>query len=132
MFDFGNAAVLGLVLVGLVSLAKSLVYGTTESRIVALTCLLIAFVGVQLVAASDFARQQVLLDVPLNAMNFWSQLVVALLASGIASGIWQGYIAVKNIGQSLDQPRGESGVPEHAPIHEPPLVAPPPDGHQMP
>ena len=77
MFDFGNAAVLGLVLVGLVSLAKSLIYGTTESRIVALTCLLIAFVGVQLVAASDFARQQVLLDVPLNAMNFWSQLVVA-------------------------------------------------------
>jgi len=65
--------------------------------------LLVAIIGVQLVAASDFAGEQVLLNKPLNSMNFWSQLVVSLLAAGAASGVWQiGYKAIKNIGQNHD------------------------------
>lgn len=106
MFDIGSAVVLGLVLTGLVVLARSLIYGTTTDRVVALVCLAVSVVAVQLVAASDFASEQVVLDRALNSMNFWSQLVVALLLSGIAATVWQGIKAVRNIGQNQDAPPG--------------------------
>lgn len=98
-FSLGSAVVLGLVLVGLVSLAHSLVLGTNADRIKSGICLGVSIVAVLLVGASDFGHTQIVLDKPLDTMNIWSQLVVALLAAGIASGLWQaGPKAISNIG----------------------------------
>ncbi len=104
MFDIGSAVVLGLVLTGLVVLARSLIYGSNSDRVMVGTCLAVSVVAVQLVAASDFAGEQVVLDRALNSLNFASQLVVSLLLSGIAATVWQGVKAVRNIGQNDNPP----------------------------
>jgi hypothetical protein len=100
MFDIGSAVVLGLVGTGLVTLAISLIYGPKDKRISALACLVIAVITVILVAESDFATKEVVLDHSLGSLNFASQMVVALLLAGIMSGIWEALRAVKNIGQN--------------------------------
>lgn len=104
MFDIGSAVVLGFVLTGLVTLVHSLVLGDNPERIKVGICLVASVVTVVLVAASDFAKEQVVLDRPLASLNVASQLVVALLLSGIAAGIWQGLKAVSNVGQNQAQP----------------------------
>jgi hypothetical protein len=82
---------------------NTLVNGPWASRKVAIIAIVVAVVGVQLVAASDFAETEIVLDRALNSMNFWSQLVISLLAAGIGSGVWQiGSKAVSNIGQNHD------------------------------
>ena len=100
MFDIGSAIVLGLVLTGLISLVRNLAFGTMHDRLVVICCLVVSIIAVLLVAASDFAHENVVLDRSLDTLNFWSQMVVALLLSGLASGIWQGFEAVKNVGQN--------------------------------
>lgn len=98
MFDIGNAVVIGLVLAGLVALAKSLIYGTMQDRVIAVACLVVSFITVVLVAASDFAGEQVLLEHKLSSLNFASQLVIVLLLAGVASGTWQGFKALSHVG----------------------------------
>ena len=100
MFDIGSAIVLGLVLTGLVTLVYSLVVGDTAERIKVAVCLVVSIITVLLVAASDFAKEQVVLDRSLDSLNVPSQLVVALLLAGIAAGIWQGLKAVSNVGEN--------------------------------
>jgi hypothetical protein len=101
MFDLGSAIVLGLVLVGLTSLAHTLVTGTKQQRLTAAICLVVSIVAVLLVGASDFAHEQVLLEHPLDQLNIWSQLLIAVLAAGVASATWEiGSKAVSNIGQN--------------------------------
>lgn len=100
MFDLASAVVLGLVVLGLVSLVHSLILGTNADRVKVVVCLAVSVVAVVLVAASDFAHEQVVLDRPLDSLNFASQLVVSLLIAGIASAAWQGYQTVKNVGQN--------------------------------
>lgn len=100
MFDIGSAIVLGLVLTGLVTLVHSVVVGDNAERLKVAICVVVSVVTVLLVAASDFAKDQVVLDRPLASLNFASQLVVALLLAGIASGIWQGLKAVSNVGEN--------------------------------
>jgi hypothetical protein len=108
VFDLGNAIVLGLLVAGLVSLVKTLVEGDHKARVTVLACLGVSIVAVFLAAASDFSHEQVLLNTPLDEMNVWSQLIVAVLLAGLASGIWQGFQAVKNIGYN----QGETNVTE--------------------
>lgn len=98
--DVGSAAVLGAVVLGLVSLARSLILGTNQDRVVAVVALVVSVVAVILVAASDFAGEQIVLDRPLSSLNGASQLVVALLLAGVASAGWQGLKAVSNIGEN--------------------------------
>jgi hypothetical protein len=100
MFDIGSAVILGLVAVGLISLLKSLVWGNTYDRLVAVVCVVASVVAVLLVSASDFASEQVVLDRSLESLNFGSQLIVALLLSGLASGTWEAYRSVRNIGEN--------------------------------
>lgn len=100
MFDIGSAVVLGLVLMGLVAMARALVLGPNADRLKVVICLVVSVVAVLLVAASDFAHEQVVLDRALDTLNFWSQMVVALLLAGIASASWQGVKAVRSIGQN--------------------------------
>lgn len=98
-FNLGSAIVLGLVIMGLVSMVHTLVYGPNSDRVKVGACLGVSFLAVVLVAASDFAHQQIILDRPLDSMNFWSQMVIVFLAAGIASGVWQvGPKAISNIG----------------------------------
>lgn len=104
MFDIASAVILGLVVVGLVSQVRSLIYGTKDDRIAVVACLVIAVVAVLVVAASDFGHEQVVLDRPLDSLNIWSQLVVALLVAGVASAAWQGVKAVRNIGANDNLP----------------------------
>lgn len=101
--DLGSAVVLGLVLIGLTQLVMSVLNPT--KRLVAIVSLVVAIAAVQLVAASDFASTEIVLDRALNSMNFASQLVISLLAAGVASGVWQiGAKAVSNIGQNQEPP----------------------------
>lgn len=100
MFDIGSAVVLGLVLTGLVTLAHTLIKGDNDSKVAAGICLVVSIIAVQLVAASDFASEQVVLDRALNDLNFWSQLVVSLLLAGVAAGVWTGFKAVSRVGST--------------------------------
>lgn len=102
MFDLTSAVVLGLVVMGLIALAKTLVDGPNRDRLIVGVCFIISFIAVQLIAASDFAEESVVLKRPLNSMNFWSQLVVILLVTGLATGIWKGVKAVTNIGENVN------------------------------
>lgn len=100
MFELGSALVLGLVVVGLISLAKAIVDGPNRTRVIVLICLVISFVTVVLVAASDFAHEQVILKRTLDSMNFASQMIVVVLLTGLAAGIWEGFTTIKNIGHN--------------------------------
>lgn len=100
MFDLSSAVVVGLVLTGLVSLVRTIVQGPNPRRITAATCFLVSLATIILVSASDFAHDQVILKQPLDRLNVASQIVVAILAAGIASAVWEGYTAAKNIGEN--------------------------------
>lgn len=100
MFDLESALILGLVVLGLVSQVRSVVYGDKSDRISVAACFAVSLVAVLLVAASDFAHEQVVLDRPLDSLNFWSQLVIVVLVAGIASAAWQAYKKVGNVGQN--------------------------------
>jgi drug/metabolite transporter (DMT)-like permease len=102
--DIGSAVVLGLVIAGLVALARTLVEGTNPERITVLICLVIGIAAVLLVGASDFADTQIVLDKPLSELNFWSQILVGILAAGLASLTWQGVKAIRNIGDNQGTP----------------------------
>lgn len=100
MFDISSAVILGLVVLGLIAIAKTLYEGSARDRIIVAICFLVSLVTVVLVAASDFASEQVVLDRPLSTLNFGSQLVVVILLTGTASAAYEGLKAVKNIGEN--------------------------------
>lgn len=102
MFDLTSAVVLGLIVMGLIALAKTLVDGPNRDRLIVGVCFAISFVSVMLIAASDFAHESVVLKRELDTMNFWSQLVVVVLTTGIATGIWKGVKAITNIGETVN------------------------------
>lgn len=102
MFDLGSAVVLGLVVMGLVTMVHTLVYGPGPDRVKVVSCLVVAFIAVQVVAASDFANEQVVLNRKLDSLNFWSQMVIVLLVAGVASAVWNiGVKAISNIGTPM-------------------------------
>lgn len=100
MLDLGSAAVVGLVVLGLVALARSLIYGTNQDRVIAGVSLVVGIGAVLLVGASDFAHEQVLLDRPLDTLNGWSQVLLGVLVGGVASAGWQGVKAIRNVGEN--------------------------------
>lgn len=97
MFDLASAVVLGLVVMGLVTMAMAVKDGKWAEVVI---CLAVSFGAVMLVAASDFAHEQVVLDRPLDTLNLASQAVVALLIAGVAATAWETLKAAKNIGQN--------------------------------
>lgn len=99
--DLGSAVVVGLVLTGLVALARSLIEGpTNKDRLTVVVCLALGIGTVLLVGASDFASEQVLLDKPLDTLNVWSQILLGVLLAGVASTLWQAVKAVSNVGEN--------------------------------
>lgn len=116
MFDLSSAVVVGLVLTGLVSLVRTLVQGPNPRRITAGLCFVVSLATIMLVAASDFAHDQMLLNYPLDTLNLASQVVVAILAAGLASAVWEGFSAAKNIGQN--QPSVAAPDPGMSPLSQ--------------
>lgn len=100
MLDLSSAVVLVGVIVGLVSLTRSAVFGTAKDRLTVGLVLVISIVAVLLVAASDFASEQVVINRPLDSLSFLSQIVVAILLAGGGSALWEGLKAVKNVGEN--------------------------------
>jgi len=96
--DFGQAAILTFVFLGLVSEAKSLVWGTNKERITIAILNVVAVATVFLVATSAWADTQIIGGKNLGALGWSSELLVAIILGGAASGLWQGFDAVKEIG----------------------------------
>lgn len=119
-FNLAGAAILAATLVGLVSLAKTFAFGTQRERVTAGIVLAVSVVAVFLVAASDFAHTQTVLDRPLDQMNVWSQLVVAVLVAGLGAGGWETLKKVADIGISRDKtPPAPAPSDVHATVVEP-------------
>jgi hypothetical protein len=98
--DFGQAAILTFVFVGLISEAKSLVWGTMKERITIGLVNVVAIVTVFLVATSAWADSQIIGDKNLGALGWSSLLLVAVVLGGSASGLWQAFDTIKNVGQN--------------------------------
>jgi malonyl CoA-acyl carrier protein transacylase len=96
--DFGQAAILTFVFLGLISEAKSLVWGTNKERITVGLVNVVAVITVFLVATSAWADSQIIGDKNLGALGWSSELLVAIVLAGSASGLWQALSTVKNIG----------------------------------
>jgi hypothetical protein len=95
-----GAAVLGAVLTGLIKLVHDFIDGDTKTRIKIGACFVVSVVVVLLISASDFASRTVILGKHLDSLNLASQLVIALLATGIAVTIWTTLGQIGNIGEN--------------------------------
>lgn len=102
--DLTSAAILAGVILGLVTLTNSIVFGTSRERVIAAVVLVISLASVMLVAISDFGHSQVVFTRPLDTMSFPTQVVVAILLAGGASALWEGFKTVRNIGQNQPVP----------------------------
>jgi hypothetical protein len=109
--DFGQAAILTFVFLGLVAEAKSLVWGDTKDRLTVVLLNVVAVVTVFLVATSAWADSQIIGGKTLGELGWSSELLVSIVLAGAASGLWQGFDTIKNIGQN----QGTSESPENFP-----------------
>lgn len=98
--DFGTAALLTAVFLGLIQEAKTAVWGTTRDRI---TVGIINSVGVGatwLVATSAWGNEQIIGGKQLDQLGWSSLLLVGVMLGGSASGLWEGFTSLRNIGQN--------------------------------
>ncbi len=102
--DFGNAALLIFVLLGLVAELKSLVWGTNKERATIGIVNAAAIVTVFLVAESAWGNEQIIGGQQLGLLGWASRLLVAVVIGGGASGLWQGFDTIKNVGQNQGTP----------------------------
>lgn len=99
--DFGNAALLTFILLGLIAEAKSLVWGTNKERITIGIVNGAAVATVFLVAESAWGNEQIIGGQQLGLLGWSSRLLVAIVLGGGASGLWQGFDTIKNVGQNM-------------------------------
>jgi len=98
--DFGQAALLSFILLGLIDEAKTLVWGTNKERINVGIVNAAAIATVSLVATSAWADEQIVGGKTLGALGWSSLLLVAVVLGGSAGGLWKVLGAVTNIGQN--------------------------------
>lgn len=105
--DFGNAALLIAVVFGLTEFVKRFLGPalSMNSRIVAVSALVVGQLAVWLVGETAWAHEQVIGSKPLDELNTGSKVLVGLFAAGVAAGINQVLGAVKNIGDNYP-PKG--------------------------
>lgn len=108
--QLASAVVLGLVVLGLVSEAKKLIYGTKHEKVVVVLAFVISTIAVFLVGASVWAHKQVLLGEHLDTLDVASKFVVVVVVWGIAGVSWEGLGALKNIGQNQPQYPSSTGI----------------------
>lgn len=102
--NLGEATFLVAVITGMVTLARSFVFGTSRERVVGGIVLAIAIGSVFLVSASDWAHEQIVVGKPLDEVSVASRFCIAFVLAGGASTLWQVLGAVRNIGEN--QPAG--------------------------
>jgi hypothetical protein len=121
--DFGQAAILTFVFLGLISEAKSLVWGTNKERITVGLVNVVAIITVYLVATSAWADSQIIGGKNLGALGWSSELLVAVVLAGSASGLWQALTKVANIGVPMpteaQKAAMDKGAEEYALSHLP-------------
>lgn len=103
--DFGQAALLITVLVGLAQIAKSLVFGSWDQRKTTAVVLVVAIVAVLLVSQSAWANEVIVGNRQLDQLGIFSQILVAVLLAGGSSTVWEIFTTVKNVGNN-QPPRG--------------------------
>jgi len=109
--DFGQAAILTFVLLGLIDEAKTLVWGTNKERINVAIVNGAAVVTVFLVATSAWANEQIIGGKTLGALGWSSLVLVAVVLGGSAGGLWKVLGAVTNIGFNQPKPVKMPPVP---------------------
>jgi len=105
--DFGNAALLIAAVFGLTEFVKRFLGPklALNSRIIAVSALIVGQAAVWLVGTTAWAHEQVIGTKPLDELNTGSKVLVGLFAAGVAAGINQVLGAVKNVGQNYP-PKG--------------------------
>jgi hypothetical protein len=98
--DFGDAALLTVVLLGLGQQVKNLVFGTWEERKTVLLVLGTALVTVFLVAESAWGNEQIVNGRALDQLGWASLVLIAVVLSGMASTGYEALKQVGNIGQN--------------------------------
>lgn len=98
--DFGQAAILVVIFLGLIAEAKALVWGDTKQRITVGLVNVVAVVTVFLVAETVWGDTQVVGGQKLGLLDWASKLLVAIVLGGGASGLWEGFTTFKNFGQN--------------------------------
>lgn len=99
--DFGQAALLVFVFVGLVAEAKALVWGSNKQRITVAIVNAVAIASVFLVAETVWGNDQIIGGQQLGLLDWASKLLIAVILGGGASGLWEGFTTLKNVGQNL-------------------------------
>ena len=118
--DFGNAALLIFIFVGLISEAKALAWGTNKERITVGIVNVVGIAAVFLVAESVWGTEQIIGGQQLGLLDWASRILVGVVLGGGASGLWQGFDTIKNVGEnkplSLDKVR--ANIAKFPDVHE--------------
>lgn len=102
--DLAQATVLVAAIVGLVSIARSVVFGIARERLMAAVVLVVALLAVILTAESDWGNDQVVLGKHLDKLSVVSLILLALILAGNASTLWEVLTSVRNIGSNQVKP----------------------------
>lgn len=108
--DFGQAALLVVIFLGLVAEAKDLVWGTTKQRITILLVNIVGVAAVFLVAESAWGNEQIIGGQQLEHLDWASRILIGVVLGGGASGLWQGFDTLKNIGQNQPTPEQRAAL----------------------
>ena len=98
--DFGQAALLVFIFVGLVAEAKALVWGDMKQRITVGIVNAVGIATVFLVAETVWGNEQIIGGHQLGLLDWASKLLIGIVLGGGASGVWEGFTTLKNIGQN--------------------------------
>ena len=108
--DFGQAAILITVVVGLVALAKALVWGDTKQRITTGIVIVASLLTTFLVAESAWGNTQIIGGEALGNLDWASKVLIGVLLAGGGSTLWEGFTTLKNIGQNKLTPVQEAAL----------------------
>jgi hypothetical protein len=112
--DFGQAALLVFVLLGVIAEVKSLVWGSNKERITIAIVNASAIAVVFLVAETKWGDTQIIGGQNLGLLDWASKLLIAIVLGGGASGLWQGFDTLKNVGQNQLTPIQKQALDEGA------------------
>ena len=92
--DLAPLAAVGTLVFALVNFMKYLAVRNWNGAITQLIAWTAGVVGILLIAHTVFAAAIIVGNVPLQSMNFWSQLFVGLMATSLLTTLNEGYKAI--------------------------------------
>jgi hypothetical protein len=110
--DLGQATLLVVAVYGVVELGKALLGAplNTNPRVLVLLVLAVSFAMTFLVAATAWADEQVIGEVPMDEMGIASLCLVSFLVAGAQTLVSTGVGAVRNFGRG-DPPKAAPPAP---------------------